>query len=220
MPTLKGLTVVALVSILLSACGSTTSEKSASSSTPATTGTTGKPYQATYSSPGNFAYQTSRFYRDPSGLVRMDISGQGPTIVNIFDPNTNETIGWTDGENKFMRRPSQPMDPLVMRLHAESMPKTAKDAEALGAKVIDGHNCHGWRASGTEIWFDDDYGCPVLVNSGGTTTKLIQFSAQAPDPLLFQTPTGYVQVSTPVLHRSHHSDNARIMRDAERLMHR
>jgi len=149
----------------------------------------------------------------------MDILGQGPTIVTIFDPITNETIGWTEGVNKYMRRPSSPMDPLVMRLHAESMPKTASNSESLGTKAIDGHNCHGWRASGTEIWFDDDYGCPVVVNSGGTTTTMIQFSAQAPDPLLFQPPTGYVEQSTPLARRGHHSDNARIMRQVERLMH-
>jgi len=218
MPTLKGLSIVALVSILLSACGNTTTEKTSTSSSSTEAPVASKPYQATYSSPGNFAYQTQHFYRDGAGRTRMDISGQGPVIVNIYDPTTNETIMWTEGDNRFVKRPATPMDPLVMRMHAEAAPKTSKDAQDLGEKSINGHNCHGWKAGGTEIWFDNDYGCPVTVNSGGTIVTLTQFSAQAPDPSLFQPPPGYVPDASPV-HRPHRSDNKRIMHEVERLMH-
>jgi hypothetical protein len=79
-----------------------------------------------------------------------------------------------------------------MRVRAEGL---TKGGEALGSKNINGHNCHGWRAAGTEIWFDDDYGCEVLVTVGGLTTTLTQFSAQPPDPSVFQPPPGYTQAS-------------------------
>jgi hypothetical protein len=154
-------------------------------------------YQATYSCPGNFAYQTSHIYRDGAGHIRQDISGQGPTVVNVLDQKTNETIAWTEGVNKYVRRPSLPTDTLVMRVRAENM---SKGGEALGAKNISGHQCHGWRAAGTEIWFDDDYGCEVLVKVGSLVTTLTQFSAQPPNPSVFQPPPGYTQVSTRTTH--------------------
>jgi len=149
-----------------------------------------KAYQATYSCPGNFAYQTSHIYRDGAGHIRMDISGQGPTVVNVLDQNANETIMWSEGINKYVRRRSLPTDPLVIRVRVES---TAKGGEALGSKTINGHRCHGWRASGTEVWFDDDFGCEVVAKVGGLTTTLTQFSPQAPDPSFFQPPPGYIQ---------------------------
>ena len=150
-----------------------------------------KAYQATYSCPGNFAYQTSHIYRDGAGHSRIDISGQGPTVVHVLDQKTNETIAWAEGVNKYIRRRSLPTDPLVMRVRAESQ---AKGGEALGSRIINGHQCHGWRAAGTEIWFDDDYGCEVLATVGDLTTTLMQFSPQAPDPSVFQPPPGYIRV--------------------------
>jgi hypothetical protein len=150
-----------------------------------------KAYQATYSCPGNFAYQTSHIYRDGAGHIRIDISGQGPTVVNVLDQNTNETILWAEGVNKYVRRRSLPTDPLVMRVRVENM---AKGGEDLGSKIINGHKCHGWRAAGTEVWFDDDYGCEVLATVGNLTTTMTQFSPQAPDPSVFQPPPGYIQV--------------------------
>jgi hypothetical protein len=149
-----------------------------------------KAYQATYSCPGNFAYQTSHIYRDGAGLIRIDISGQGPTVVNVLDQNTNETILWAEGVKKYVRRRSLPTDPLVLRVRAESM---AKDGEDLGSKTINGHKCHGWRATGTEVWFDDDYGCEVLAKVGNLTTTMTQFSPQAPDPSVFLPPPGYIR---------------------------
>lgn len=176
-----------------------------------------KAYQATYSCPGNFAYQTSRIYRDGAGHIRIDISGQGPTVVNVLDQKTNETIAWAEGVTKYVRRPSLPTDPLVMRVRAESM---AKGGEALGNKNIDGHRCHGWRAAGTEVWFDDDYGCEVVAKVGGLTTTMTQFIPQAPDPSVFQPPSGYIRVLTrDSASSSQGADNSRFIRDVERHIH-
>jgi hypothetical protein len=212
MPSLKELTTVTLVSLSVSACANGAIDKLTASSSPAS-----KPYQATYSSPGNFAYQTMRIYRDGAGHVRMDISGQGPTVVNILDQNKNETTMWTEGVTSYVRRTAQPMDPLVMRVNMESMPKDSKTADALGAKDVSGHKCHGWRASGTEIWFDDDYGCPVIATSGGQTTTLTQFTPQAPDSSVFQPPAGYTETSTSGGKHSFHRMNR--LRDSALRMH-
>jgi hypothetical protein len=189
MPRFNFFTVVLAAFILLSGCTNGRSNKGHV----VEPGRVSKAYQATYSCPGNFAYQTSHIYRDGAGHIRIDISGQGPTVVHVLDQKTNETIAWAEGVKKYVRRPSLPTDPLVMRVRAESM---AKGGEALGGKIISGHKCHGWRAAGTEVWFDDDYGCEVLATAGGLTTTLTQFSAQAPDPSVFQPPPGYIQAPT------------------------
>lgn len=181
-----------------------------------------KAYQATYSSPQNFLYHTSHFYSDGKGHVRMDIEGEGvtPTAVNVLDLNTNETTVWAGGANEFARRPSRPTDPLVMQMSMSKLPTT--NAQALGEKTIDGHKCHGWKSEtfGNEVWFDDDYGCPVLATSGNVTTTLVNFSAQTPDPSLFQPPAGYVEVPRPQsVQGSHHgAANRRIMNDLHRFM--
>jgi hypothetical protein len=184
MPRLKSFTAVLAAFILLSGC---------TKDHVVERGRVSKAYQATYSCPSNFAYQTSHIYRDGAGHIRIDISGQGPTVVHVLDQKTNQTIAWAEGVKKYVRRPSLPTDPLVMRVRAESM---AKGGEALGGKIISGHKCHGWRAAGTEVWFDDDYGCEVLATAGGLTTTLTQFSPQAPDPSVFQPPPGYIQAPT------------------------
>jgi hypothetical protein len=101
-----------------------------------------------------------------------------------------------------------------MRVHAESM---AKGGEALGSKNINGHRCHGWRTAGTEVWFDDDYGCEVVATVGGLTTTMTQFSPQAPDPSVFRPPPGYIQGSTRESGLSlRGTDNSRFIRDLER----
>ncbi len=182
-----------------------------------------KAYQATYSSPQNFLYHKSHFYSDGKGHVRMDIEGEGvtPAAVHVLDLNTNETTVWSPGVNEFARRPSRPTDPLVLQMSMSKLPTT--NAQALGEKTIDGHKCHGWKSEtlGTEVWFDDDYGCPVLAASGNVTTTLVNFSGQAPDASLFQPPAGYVDMSRPQLAQKSHrgAANRRIMNDVQRLMH-
>ena len=216
MPMLKQVPAVALGLMLL--CGCSTEKSGKESATGGSQGS--RAYQATYSSPDNFAYHTEHFYSDGAGHLRIDISGEGitPTVVNVLDLNKNETIAWAAGVNKYVRRPSQPTDPLVMRVQMEKLPK---DGEQLGARIISGHRCHGWRGmAGTEVWFDDEYGCPILATSGGITTSITAFSAQAPDPSIFEPPVGYRQVSTGDSGlQTGHQDKARFLRDAERYIH-
>jgi len=218
MALLRNAISIALVSVLMSGCAVQNSEKSESNgASPAQVRAGGKAYQATYSAPGNFAYQTEHFYSDGAGHFRIDISGQGPVVVHVLDLNTNETTMWAEGSNVFTRRPSQPMDPLVMRVHMQEMPKSG--AESLGARTINGHKCHGWRASGTEVWFDDDYGCHVTATAGGITSTLTEFSGTAPDPSVFQPPPGYTQAANrQPMRNSFRSDRSRIMNDVQRHM--
>ena len=209
---------VALVS--LCSCGKQSAERSEQTSgrmSPAT-----KAYQATYSSPQNFLYHKSHFYSDGKGHVRMDIEGEGatPPAVHVLDLNTNETTVWAPGTNQFARRPSQPTDPLVMQMAMSKLPTT--NAQALGEKEINGHKCHGWKSQsfGNEVWFDDDYGCPVLATAGRVSNTLVDFSTQAPDASMFQPPAGYAEIPTAQsFHRSQRgAENRRIMNDVRRLM--
>jgi hypothetical protein len=97
------------------------------------------------------------------------------------------------------------------------MPK--EGMKSLGAKNISGHNCHGWtNDSGTEVWFDDDYGCPVVSTSGSITSTLSQFTGSAPDPSVFQPPAGYELVQQKVTVRRG-SNNSRIFHDIQMHMH-
>ena len=177
-----------------------------------------KAYQATYSAPTNFAYQTEHFYSDGNGRYRIDLSGQGPTVVNVLDQNTGETIMWTEETKEYARRPSQPMDPLVMRVNLQKLDKSG--AEPLGEKTINGHKCHGWKQNGTEVWLDEDFGCHVTATAGGVTSTMTEFSDRAPDPSVFQPPPGYTQIATrqPLASRRR-SDNSRFINDAQRFMH-
>jgi hypothetical protein len=183
--------------------------------------TSKKAFQAVYSIPGNFAYQTEKVYRDNAGRVRIEIIGQGPTSINVYDSTTEETLGWAVGETRYMRRPSSPMDPAVMWVNALKMPK--KGGQELGARKIGEHSCHGYSLSGTEIWFDDDYGIPVQSSSGGLTMSLTQFTAEAPDASVFQPPPGYTAAEERIGHGFRHrrsgEDNSRILNNARMHMH-
>jgi len=210
---LKQVSTVAVVFMLLSGC----SVQKKSEPTAAEPSLRNKAYQATYSSPENFAYQTQHIYSDGAGHVRMDISGDryAPTMVNVLDLNTGESILWSEEVPKYVRRPSEPTDPLVMRVQMETMPKNGED---LGVRIISGHRSHGWKGmADTEVWFDEEYGCPVLAIAGGITTKLVAFSSLAPDPSVFQPPPGFSEAPTPRRYRQ--SDDSRIIHDIELHMH-
>jgi hypothetical protein len=215
------LTVLTLAS--LSGCGSQTKVSEQRSSSQASQAP--KAYQATYSAPGNFAYQTEHFVSDGRGHVRLDISGTQPaaTVVTVLDLGTNEITMWTLEDNKFVRRQGSPMDPIVMRVGLMNVSNKERDAdgESLGAKNIYGHNCHGWRKSGTTIWFDDDYGCPVETSAGGVSSSLSAFSTQAPDPSVFSPPAGYIaaQKREPMQQRLRRSVRSDALRDTMLHMH-
>lgn len=219
MPSSGKLIILAVSAALLAGCAGnkdeqTSSSKSSSHSKPRET----KAYQATYSIPNNFAYQTEHFYYDGAGHWRMDISGQGPTVITVLDEKKDETLGWAEETKQYFRRPSQPTDPLVMRVQMSRM--DTGNAESLGVRNVNGHVCNGWRASGTEVWFDEDYGCPVTATSGGITSTLTQFSGTAPDPSVFQPPPDYTEISSGRSTRSsRHSDDSRIFSDIQRYTH-
>ena len=210
---LKQVSAVALAFVLFSGC----SVQKKAEPTASEPSLRNKAYQATYSSPDNFAYQTQHVYSDGAGHVRMDISGEGyaPTMVNVLDLNTNESLLWSEEVPKYVRRTSEPSDPLVMRIQMETMPKNGED---LGVRIVSGHRCHGWKGmADTEVWFDEEYGCPVLAIAGGITTKLVAFSSLAPAPSVFQPPAGFAEVRT--VKRNRESDDSRIFHDIQLHMH-
>jgi hypothetical protein len=157
----------------------------------------GKPYQATYT----LARGEERIYWDGSGRVRLDIGAGGnvmPRMINIADLDKHESTAWAEGTNAtkfYTRGPSRRSDPLLMMVYPTVKPSPA---DSLGAKNVDGHNCHGWKGGlngESQIWLDDDCGCMVELTQGGNTMKLTSFSAQAPSASVFQPPADYTQAT-------------------------
>lgn len=148
-------------------------------------------YQATYKTKGGFAYDTEKIYRDGSGHVRSETSGAEPTAIQVLDLTKNEFTIWSpSGKPVYIRRKAMPTDPLVMRVNMENMPR---EEGGIGEKVIDGHKCHGYRKGGTEIWYDDDFNCPVKMTDGSAEMKLTEFTDKAPDASMFEPPAGYTR---------------------------
>jgi len=79
------------------------------------------------------------------------------------------------------------------------------NAQSLGAKVIDGHPCHGWRSTSqgatTDSWLGDDIGFLVYSATasarGNTTMRLKSYSAAAPAAQLFTVPADYRVMNLP-----------------------
>lgn len=148
-------------------------------------------YQATYKTTGGFAYDTEKIFRDGAGHVRSETSGLEPTAIQVLDLNKNQFTIWSPvGKQVYIQRKAMPMDPLVMRINMENLPR---DQGAIGEQVIDGHKCHGYEKDGTEIWYDDDFNCPVKMTNGTAELKLVEFTDKAPDPSLFEPPPGYTR---------------------------
>lgn len=205
----SGILVASLLVITsLSSCSSPQKEeKSSEPQRPVSIAS--KAFQATYSCPQNFAYHKERLCSDGKGRLRIEISGEGatPTVINVLDTNSDEFIGWAEGSNKFVRRPSQITDPLVMHLNMSKLPTS--NAESLGTRNVNGRVCNGWKSSTTEAWFDSDFGCLVVAQIGTIKTTLVDFSADTPSPDLFEPPPGYEQVG-PKFRRSDDSDSRAI----------
>lgn len=196
---------VLLALVLLSACTigpKTTGSKDTSASKRGGYSLDGQPlplaakaYQVTYSCPKNFAYTSERFCSDGAGHLRIEIIGDRattPTIVQVLDLNTCKLTSWSGSDNKYIRRFARPTDPLYMRARMTA----PGNSKPLGTKTINGHPCHGWKGeSGGEVWIDDDYGCFVQATMGDVTTTMTSFSANPPEPSLFQPPPGYVRVN-------------------------
>jgi len=162
----------------------------------------GKPYQVTLSLPsGQSLYNQEKIFWDGKGCIRMDLEGSNglmPRTVNVYDMNKNETIVWTEGTNSstvYKRSPARQLDPLVILAKPNVQ---ASPSDALGAKTIKGHNCHGWKGQldpTMQMWLDDDSGCIVEMDQGGKAMTLTSYTAQGPGFATFQPPGGYTQSS-------------------------
>jgi hypothetical protein len=76
-------------------------------------------------------------------------------------------------------------------------------AKSLGAKIVDGHPCHGFETSTkgviSQVWIGDDIQHMVHSDTTGPNFKssmsLKTWSDKAPAPELFKTPVGYKEMS-------------------------
>jgi len=139
------------------------------------------------------------FYWDGSGHIRMDVIAAGgisPKLVTVLDQNKSETIAWADGAGvpkAYSRGTARSTDPLMILANPTVKPTPS---DSLGAKTIDGHNCHGWKGGldqNSEVWLDDDCGCMVEMKASGGSLKLSSLSTQAPSPAMFEPPPDFTR---------------------------
>jgi hypothetical protein len=170
--------------------------------------TSGRAYQATYKAPGGNLFVEERLLSDGHGRYRLDVkSGTSllpQTIVNVLDTNTEQSTVWSEGANSekaYGKHRCQTVDPVRMMAVPETYPKTA-DMQSLGARVINGHKCHGWKSTsfGSESWIDDDYACVVegKAGAGSEPLTMVSWSTTPPDQSLFSPPADYIAIPTAV----------------------
>ncbi len=185
-----------LVVLLSSGCGqqnsSPHSESLVGSTNPASKAS--KAYQLTYLVPAGNMISEQRQCSDGAGRLRIEVGGISsvPLMINVYDMNRNQVTSWTDGTDRFTRRPLGTGEQQIFA----TTPPAGKGTESLGEKEIDGHPCHGWRFVSpnglqSEMWVDDVYGCMVKTIRGGATIEIEKFSNEPPSASLFDPPAGY-----------------------------
>jgi hypothetical protein len=140
---------------------------------------------------------TYKQYSNGYGLVRCGAQ-DGSSDRVVYDFVRRQSM-YTEAKTK------------TYRINREFAPPPFDQASALAANLeprgtrnIDGHPCHGWlqvgsdrdRWTNTETWIGDDTQCEVesitkRIVTINMTVKLKAYSAESPDPALFQTPQGY-----------------------------
>jgi hypothetical protein len=157
-----------------------------------------KAYQAVYDETSSSLGNSVRSYAsDGKGHGRSEVtSAKGRKTVAILDLPNNQLTILMDETKSAMTIPLSQEDLVKMGECAGQM--KAKGI-ALGAKVIDGHPCHGWHYNldgiSQDLWIGDDIGIRVYSKVQGKfgtqEAHLRSYSGKAPDPSLFLVPAGY-----------------------------
>lgn len=166
-----------------------------------------KAYDATYEMQSPAGTMIQRRITDGKGRIRMEMTmPQGQKMTTIYDMPNQVSYMVIDQSRMVMKN----------KLDSKTGPKGPKMTSAekakemgatpLGAKVIDGHPCHGFRHTSeggtTEAWIGDDIGTLVFLTSnapraGKMTMKLKDYKASTPSDGLFQPPSGYQVMNMP-----------------------
>ncbi len=161
-------------------------------------------FDATYKyiNPG-LGDSSMRMISDGKGHMRHEMTANGSKNVAILDYPAQTMITIMDAQHLAMK---MPMKTNSTKITDEASAKRA-NAKSLGAKVMDGHPCHGYETKDgdtvSQVWIGDDihYMVHSEVNtpSGKIVMALKSWSNAAPTASLFQIPTGCKVMDMPQL---------------------
>jgi hypothetical protein len=160
-----------------------------------------KPFEATMTSKTPAGDNDVKTSCDGKGRLRSEVDMKGQKSISIMDYPGNTITSLLVAQKMMIKMPMPKQDAPIN--DAESALKAhAKD---LGAKVVNGHPCHGYEIKKddtvTQTWVGDDI--HYLVHSETTSPKLKSvtdlksYSAKAPDATLFDIPPGYKEMKMP-----------------------
>lgn len=159
-----------------------------------------KPYDASYEVQSSAGKNSLRMVTDGQGRVRNEMSTAAGKMTTIIDAPAKVMYSVMESQRMVTKMPYKEQPAVTDEQSAK-----AANAESLGAKVIDGHPCHGWQTvnkdSTTESWTGDDIGCVVLSTTNGpgysSTMRLLKYSAAKPSASDFAVPAGYKVMEMP-----------------------
>lgn len=153
-----------------------------------------KPFDATYDVHSAAGKTTLRMLTDGQGHVRNDMTTAAGKMISIIDIPNKVMYSIMESQHLATKLPYQDSGSITDEQSAK-----AANAKSLGAKVIDGHPCHGWQTvnkdTTTESWTGDDIGCVVFSTTKGpnytSEMKLVKYSPTKPGASEFAVPSGY-----------------------------
>jgi YD repeat-containing protein len=160
-------------------------------------------FDATYDLSGSSTGKgTMRMVCDGKGHMLTETVTGGRKTTTISDYPAKMTTTLMEQGHMSIKTPMQDMT--TKPSYDQDFSKR-KDQKPLGAKVMDGHPCHGYESKDgtttTDSWIGDDI--KYLVHSeskypqGSTVMALKTFSAAAPPPNTFAVPPGYKEMVIP-----------------------
>lgn len=160
-----------------------------------------KAFDATYDVQSASGKNSLRMVTDGQGHMRNEMTTSAGKVITITDIPNKVMYSVMESQRMVMKMPYSDAGSNI----TDEQTAKAVNAKSLGAKVIDGHPCHGWQTaqkdSTTESWTGDDIGCVVLstTKAPGYTTgmKLVKYSPAKPSPSDFAVPSGYKVMNVP-----------------------
>ncbi len=160
-----------------------------------------KPFEASYDVQSAAGKTSMRMVNDGQGHMRNEMSTAAGKMISIIDVPNKVMYSVMESQRMVTKMPYKDSGTGV----TDEQSAKAANAKELGAKVIDGHPCHGWQtvSSGatTESWTGDDIGCVVLSTTKGPNytsgMKLLKYSAAKPNASEFVVPSGYKVMEMP-----------------------
>lgn len=166
-----------------------------------------KPYDVTMTNTSPTGDSTVRTSSDGKGHIRSEVETKGSKSISIMDYPAGTITSLMVAQKMMVKMPLPKQEEPVTDV--ESARKA--HAKELGAKVINGHPCHGYETKAgdavAQTWVGDDI--HYLVHSETTSPKikvvtdLKSYSPKAPESSLFDIPPGYKEMKIPAMPQSH-----------------